>query len=57
MKDYKLSELKEICINNNNCKLCPICEWCDKLDCRIPFCDLDIDECKKETKNENTRKQ
>lgn len=44
MKDYKLSELKEICTNNNKCELCPITELCDELDCLVPFCDLEIDE-------------
>lgn len=44
MKDYKLSELKEICNTNHNCFLCPLYEFCAKLENSCYFYDLDIDE-------------
>lgn len=44
MKDYKLSELKEICSNNTICPKCPLCSLCEQLDNRIPLKDLEIDE-------------
>ena len=43
MKDYKLSELKEICNTNHNCNHCPLCDLCQKLDGGT-FSDLQIDE-------------
>lgn len=44
MKDYKLSELKEICSNNKVCEKCPLCELCAQLDSTISLQDLEIDE-------------
>lgn len=44
MKDYKLSELKEICSNNTVCPQCPLCDLCAQLDIITPFQDLQIDE-------------
>ena len=44
MKDYKLSELKEICNKNHNCHFCPLCELCEKLNEGCTFYDLEIDE-------------
>ena len=43
MKDYKLSELKEICKNNHNCVLCPLYDLCMKLENGCTFYDLEID--------------
>jgi hypothetical protein len=54
MKDYKLSELKEICNTNHSCASCPARELCKYLEDGVAFLELDIDE---ELKNENTRKQ
>lgn len=48
MKDYKLSELKEICAEHN-CDVCPIFKLCDKLEGLCCFYDLDIDEVQDET--------
>lgn len=44
MKDYKLSELKEICNTNHSCASCPARELCDHLEDGVAFFDLDIDE-------------
>lgn len=44
MKDYKLSELKEICSNNKVCAICPLCDLCAQLDSTISLQDLEIDE-------------
>lgn len=44
MKDYKLSELKEICSNNKVCAKCPLCNLCEQLDSTMPLQDLKIDE-------------
>ena len=44
MKDYKLSELKEICSNNKVCARCPLCDLCAQLDSAISLQDLEIDE-------------
>ena len=45
MKDYKLSELKEICNSNSNCAHCPLYKLCEKLEDGCVFYDLEIDEC------------
>ena len=43
MKDYKLSELKEICKNNNRCYLCPVYSMCNKFrNGYVKFSDLSI---------------
>ena len=44
MKDYKLSELKEICSNNMVCERCPLCDLCAQLDSTISLQELEIDE-------------
>ena len=44
MKDYKLSELKEICNTNSNCAYCPLNKLCEKLGDGCVFYDLDIEE-------------
>ena len=44
MKDYKLSGLKEICLNNKVCAKCSLCDLCAQLDSTIPLQDLQIDE-------------
>lgn len=48
MKDYKLSELKEICNNTSDCNLCPIIELCAALDNGGYFGELDINGVKNE---------
>ena len=44
MKDYKLSELKEICNSNYRCDLCPIYQLCKNIGMDAKFYDLEIDE-------------
>ena len=44
MKDYKLSELKEICNSNYRCEFCDAFELCSKLNANLTFYDLEIDE-------------
>ena len=44
MKDYKLSELKEICNSNSRCEFCDAFELCNKLNTNLTFYDLEIDE-------------
>ena len=44
MKDYKLSEMKEICNANHKCTACPLYELCYKLVDTVQFYDLEIDE-------------
>lgn len=44
MKDYKLSELKEICNSNCRCEFCDAFELCSKLNTNLTFYDLEIDE-------------
>ena len=41
MKDYKLSELKEICNQNTNCINCPLFGLC--ITNSVAVCDLEID--------------
>lgn len=52
MRDYKLSEFKEICNANPECTLCPLRELCDELEntvgVNIAYLDLEIDENDKE---------
>lgn len=44
MKDYKLSELKEICNTNPVCAFCPLYGLCMKLENSVTFYDLEIDD-------------
>ena len=44
MKDYRLSELKDICSKNHNCNNCPLYDLCAKLEYDCTFDDLEIDE-------------
>ena len=44
MKDYRLSELKEICNTNHNCIHCPLYDFCQKLEYNCTFYDLEIEE-------------
>ena len=46
MKDYRLSELKEICNANSACRLCPILKFCEHLMAGNGFYGLEIDEVK-----------